>query len=324
MIVKSDNYGAIVTTAETAALTDVQTDLPSSSPDSFERVSSRYFARRASPTTTSPVPTDYKFHRVRSAILRFEEAEQDASGNSKSVAKCQSRTDATACKFHRTRSAVLRDEDTSRSTVTPQSQTVRFNLGVDADEASTSTRPSGGKAKGPSTVPSSYSAVRTGSEPSPTLLVTSVDVNQQSRFHRSRSAVMHRGSLPNEETSFVPKPSPTRSLKTAMSQSPNVSPVRERSTVHIQQLQQPQQVPRIRTIGSKSSSSSLEPRLGFAAQALEPAVVKTSISDLGNENYTRFHRIRAAAQLQQAAGTSSTSQVNRKKDLAATQNELIR
>ncbi|KAK8785454.1 hypothetical protein V5799_008181 [Amblyomma americanum] len=66
----------------------------------------------------------------------------------------------------------------------------------------------------------------------------------------------------------------------------------------------------------------------MAVQLYEPPAARPPISDLSNENYTRFHRIRAAAQQQQlqqqAAATSAPGATTRKKEATTSQNLLIR
>ncbi|CAN8031724.1 unnamed protein product [Ixodes persulcatus] len=335
--VKTDKTGSVtvVTAAETVA-SDVLTedDQLSSSPDIFETMStSRYFTRKVSPPATSSPREDPMFHRTRSAVLRLQDGDGDAVKGVKTVVlkgQCNQRTDQ-ACKFHRTRSAVIRSEEVAKATA---AQIVRFNLGTDADDPPDSparqTTAGPGKPKSAS-IPSGPSAARSGSESGAVLARgASVDASQQFNFHRSKSAVMHRSSVSNEEASST-KSSPTRTAK-ATSQSANTSPYRERSTVtytttarvqQIQQMQQ-QQVPAPR--GGRAWGSDGRPGVATQVQQ-EPTMVKTSFSDLSNEHYTRFHRIRAAAQLQQAAATATSNPAltNRKKEqLTVTPTTLTR
>ncbi|XP_077536112.1 uncharacterized protein LOC144148449 [Haemaphysalis longicornis] len=234
--------------------------------------------------------------RLLSGDSRFPEA------TSAAAVKTATNPSPAACKFHRTRSAVLRTEDLPKNT---PPQVVRFSIGSEGEKspATISSRPVtvGGSDK-----------TKSGQAPIPKSgpsLVRGASV-EQTRFHRSKSAIVHRGSLSGEDPT-TPSPlsstksSPTRSARAGQGQSPNSSPFKERpqapGVVRVQQLQQLQpQIPNSRVQSNKVSSTAVDSRAPvMTVQLYVPPSARLPFSDLSNENYTRFHRIRAAAQQQQ-------------------------
>ncbi|XP_050036367.1 uncharacterized protein [Dermacentor andersoni] len=289
------------------------------------------------PGKNSPPDVAVQLHRTRSDVLRAGpgsavdlrsevEASQTlaADGGPQDVAAKAEATPSPTCKFHRTRSAVLRAEDLPKNA---PPQVVRFNVGADDPAAATATSGAtasrtlsgGGRARGAGPSPSARAA-----------LVRGVSF-EHTTFHRSKSAVMHRGSLSGEEattaasvSSSSAKSSPTRSPR---GQGANASPFKERPLAPaVARVQQLQQIPAARSQSSKSAAAAgSDPRATtMAVQLYEPPFARPPISDLSNENYTRFHRIRAVQQQQQAAGVSAPGVTARRKEATTSQNLLLR
>ncbi|XP_065303322.2 prophage side tail fiber protein homolog StfR-like [Dermacentor albipictus] len=208
-------------------------------------------------------------------------------------------------------------------------QVVRFNVGADDPAAAAATTTGGattsrtlsggGRARGAGPSPSARAA-----------LVRGVSF-EHTTFHRSKSAVMHRGSLSGDDattaasvSSSSAKSSPTRSPR---GQGANASPFKERPLAPaVARVQQLQQMPAARSQSSKGSAAAgSDPRATtMAVQLYEPPFARPPISDLSNENYTRFHRIRAVQQQQQAAAISAPGVTARRKEATTSQNLLLR
>ncbi|XP_075723177.1 uncharacterized protein LOC142765667 [Rhipicephalus microplus] len=276
----------------------------------------------------SPPDASAQLHRTRSDVLRTgpgsaADVRSDASPPADDVRK--EVTSTPTCKFHRTRSAVLRAEDLPKNA---PPQVVRFNVGSDADEPA-ATATSGVAAR---TLPGG-SRARTAAGPScsaRSALVRGVSF-EQSKFHRSKSAVMHRGSLSGDEATMS---SPSSSAKYSPTRSPrgqvNSSPHKERPLAPaVARVQQLQQIPALRIQSSSKAGAGAvsDPRVPtMAVQLYDAPFARTPISDLSNENYTRFHRIRAVQQQQQlqAATVGATGVTARRKEATESPNLLLR
>ncbi|KAL3217847.1 hypothetical protein MRX96_031955, partial [Rhipicephalus microplus] len=275
----------------------------------------------------SPPDASAQLHRTRSDVLRTGpgsavDVRSDASPPADDVRK--EVTPAPTCKFHRTRSAVLRAEDLPKN---PPPQAVRFNVGSDADE------PAAAAASGVAArTPHGGSRARTAPGQSCSTRATLVrGVSfEQSKFHRSKSAVMHRGSLSGDEATMS---SPSSSAKSSPTRSPrgqvNSSPHKERPLAPaVARVQQLQQIPALRIQSCKAGSGAVsDPRVPtMAVQLYDAPFARTPISDLSNENYTRFHRIRAVQQQQQlqAAAVGATGVTARRKEATESPNLLLR
>ncbi|XP_037499565.1 uncharacterized protein LOC119373575 [Rhipicephalus sanguineus] len=279
----------------------------------------------------SPPDASVQLHRTRSDVLRTGpgsavDVRSDASPPADDARK--EATPSPTCKFHRTRSAVIRAEDLPKN-VPPQ--VVRFNIGADADDPA-ATAASGVAAR----TPSGGSRTRAASGQSSgarATLVRGVSF-EQTTFHRSKSAVMHRGSLSGDEAttsspSSSAKSSPTRSLRGQTAA--NSSTYKERPLAPaVARVQQLQQIPAMRIQSSKGGvAAGSDPRVAtMAVQLYDAPFARTAISDLSNENYTRFHRIRAVQQQQQqqlqAAAVGAPGVTARRKEAATSQNLLLR
>ncbi|KAH6926018.1 hypothetical protein HPB50_012957 [Hyalomma asiaticum] len=281
----------------------------------------------------SPPDTSVQLQRTRSDVLKAGPGSAVDVRSEGSPPPVDSRTEATpspTCKFHRTRSAVLRAEDLPKNA---PPQIVRFNIGADgydpaAAAASTST---GGVTT--RTLSGGGRTRAAGGQSPRAALVRGVSF-EQTTFHRSKSAVMHRGSLSGDEAtaamsspSSSAKSSPTRSLRGQAAA--NTSPFKERPLAPaVARIQQLQQIPAMRIQSSKGGAAvGNDPRAStMAVQLYEAPFARTAISDLSNENYTRFHRIRAVQQQQQqqqAAAVGAPGVTTRKKE-ATSQNLLLR
>ncbi|KAL1416560.1 hypothetical protein MTO96_027785 [Rhipicephalus appendiculatus] len=201
----------------------------------------------------SPPDTSAQLHRTRSDVLRTGPGSAGDVRSDASPPADDARKEATpspTCKFHRTRSAVLRAEDLPKNA---PPQVVRFNIGADADD------PAAAAASGVAArTLSGGSRVRAAAGPSSgarAALVRGVSF-EQTTFHRSKSAVMHRGSLSGDEAttsspSSSAKSSPTRSLRGQA----NSSPYKERPLAPaVARVQQLQQIPAMRIQSSKGGA----------------------------------------------------------------------
>ncbi|KAH8027594.1 hypothetical protein HPB51_007144 [Rhipicephalus microplus] len=270
-----------------------------------------------------------QLHRTRSDVLRTGpgpavDVRSDASPPADDVRK--EVTPAPTCKFHRTRSAVLRAEDLPKNA---PPQVVRFNVGSDADEPAAAAA-SGVAARTP---PGGSRARTAAGQSCRAVLVRGVSF-EQSKFHRSKSAVMHRGSLSGDEATMS---SPSSSAKSSPTRSPrgqvNSSPHKERPLAPaVARVQQLQQIPALRIQSSSKAGAGAvsDPRVStMAVQLYDAPFARTPISDLSNENYTRFHRIRAVQQQQQqqqlqAAAVGATGVTARRKEATESPNLLLR